>query len=216
MIPAEIPRPQSQRVALFVQQFGKFDSGKNAYWSLRKGRPVTLVEGAAFDRQYKAGLIAPPAHMATLAALARPGSPLARVFVRPDVAPAGPPPMQRWQEGYRKAPPIAPQEKFTTMPIEAVKFAKLPAAPPPGPARPPAEPLFDAVMRTLRERQVGPATEVIATRPAFAMPGRSLVDAGRVAEAGRAPAMAVAGLDMKKLILPAVLIAGAFVVSKML
>ena len=55
MTPAEIPRPQSQRVALYEQRFGKFDSGKNAYWSLRKERPVTLAEGVTFDREMRAG-----------------------------------------------------------------------------------------------------------------------------------------------------------------
>jgi hypothetical protein len=95
------------------------------------------------------------------------------------------------------------------MPSEAVKFAKLPAAPPPGPARPPAEPMFDAVMRILREKQAGPATDVITTRPAFAEPGRPLI----VSKEGAAVAP---GFDMKKLILPAVLIGGAFVASKML
>jgi hypothetical protein len=69
--------------------------------------------------------------------------------------------------------------------------------------------MFDAVMRIIREKQAGPATETITTRPAFAAPGRAFADA--------APAAAAApGFDMKKLILPAVLIGGAFVVSKML
>lgn len=68
MTPEAIPRPQTDRVALFEAQFGQpFSSQYNAYWSLRQGRPVTLAEGADLDRQYKAGLIAPPAHVAVRA-----------------------------------------------------------------------------------------------------------------------------------------------------
>jgi len=70
MSPAQIPRPQSQRVTLYEQRFGKFDSGKNAYWSLRKARPVTLAEGAAFDREMRAGRLAPPAPTFAAVALA--------------------------------------------------------------------------------------------------------------------------------------------------
>ena len=233
MAPAEIPRPQSQRITLYEQRFGKFDSGKNAYWSLRKERPVTLAEGAAFDRAYKAGQLAPPAHIAIRTTLAP--QQYARPVTRVDTVPvfgtavrlgwwrnavtgetrqgtqARPPSrMAGWQWSPTRPAAVAPQERYTTMPTEAVRVAMLPDAPPPGPAKPPAEPMFDAVMRMLREQRAGPATEAITTRPAFATPGRAFADAVPAAAA------AAPGFDMKKLILPAVLIGGAFVVSKML
>jgi hypothetical protein len=69
--------------------------------------------------------------------------------------------------------------------------------------------MFDAVMRMLREQRAGPAVETITYRPAFATPARPLI----VSKEGAAVAP---GFDMQKLILPAVLVAGAFVVSKML
>ena len=182
-----IPRAQSQRVALYEQRFGKFDSGKNAYWSLVKGRPVALAEGARFDTERRRGV------------------------------PTGGAPRMRQRLGYppppgmRKhlMPPIAPQERLTTMPSEAKRFAALPASPPPGPAVAPKEPMFDAIMRQLQEKKAGAA---ITQRPAFATPGRVFAPAVLTSRAAAAPA----GFDMKKLILPAVLIAGAFAVSKML
>jgi len=119
--------------------------------------------------------------------------------------PTGAPPMRR-RLGY----PVAPQERLTTMPTEARRVAMLPAAPPPGPARPPKEPLFEAIMRQLREKRAGPATQVLAVRPAFATPGRPF------AAAAPAPAPIAAGFDMKKLVLPLALVAGAFVVSKLI
>lgn len=248
MTPAEIPRPQAQRVALYEQRFGKFDSGKNAYWSLRKERPVSLAEGARFDVAMRAGQLAPTGYIkATRLPV--------KQFVSP--VPAGAPPMWRGlgypgkgqisdQVAFRggrmgwwrypsgrvvqgrqlappsrttglkwsldrpgKRPPIAPQEVLTTMPTEAKLIDKLPATPPPGPARPPAEPMFDAVMKMLQEKKAGPATQVTVTQPAWAAPGRPLTTA-----APPAP-MAIAGFDMKKLALPLALVAGAYVVSKL-
>lgn len=192
MTPAEIPRPQSQRVALYEQRFGKFDSGKNAYWSLRKERPVSLAEGARFDVQMRAGALAPVAPRASMM-LNRPPPMMIRTM-GPDNMP--------WNR-----PPIAPQEITSVMPTEARYVAALPAAPPPGPAQPPKEPLFEAIMRQLREKQAGPATETITMRPSFAAPARPL--------AAAAPAPVMAGFDMKKLALPLALVAGAFVVSKL-
>lgn len=61
LTPGQIPRPQSQRVAMYEKSFGAFDSGKNAYWSLRKERPVSLAEGARFDVAMRAGKLAPAA-----------------------------------------------------------------------------------------------------------------------------------------------------------
>jgi len=199
-----IPRPQSQRVALYEQRFGKFDSGKNAYWSLRKGRPVSLAEGARFDQAMRAGKLAPVVRRP-----ARP-PPMRRRLGYPD--PRGlKAPVDRGYTLFRGPqpilvykPPIAPQERLTTMPIEARRLAALPASPPPGPAVAPKEPMFDAIMRQLQEKRAGPAI----AQPTFAAPGRAFAVA--------APAPAIAGFDMKKLILPAVLVAGAFAVSKML
>ena len=61
LTPGQIPRPQAQRVAMYEQRFGAFDSGKNAYWSLRRERPVSLAEGARFDVGMRAGQLAPVA-----------------------------------------------------------------------------------------------------------------------------------------------------------
>lgn len=252
MSPAAIPRLQSARVALYEQRFGKFDSGKNAYWSLRKERPVTLAEGARFDVEMRTGRLAPVVRAPIPVALVEHAPLRTRPFVgRPPpillTEPARPimmttmrlgwwrnaqtgrvvmgtmqkPPdrMTGWSWSLRAPPPgvlgrgtlgpaIPPQEKLLHMPTEAKRIAALPATPPPGPARPPKEPLFEAIMRQLRERQAGPATEVLATRPAFATPARPL--------AAAAPALTMAGFDMKKLALPLALVAGAFVVSKLI
>lgn len=224
MSPASIPRPQSQRVALYEQRFGKFDSGKNAYWSLRKERPVTLAEGARFDVDMRAGRLA-PARTATVVrgvgtVPSRTGATSYKrhLFKAAPVvsrAPQGAPPM-RDVLGYPKMSdrftlyqgPVAPQERTSVMPTEARRIDALPASPPPGPARPPSEPLFDAIMRQLQEKKAGPATAVVAVRPAFAAPARPFASAS--------PAPIAAGFDMKQLALPLALVAGAFVVSKLL
>ena len=235
---ASIPRMQSQRVALYEQQFGSFDSGKNAYWSLRRGRPVTLAEGARFDADMRAGRLAKAGTLRVVRGVSTmPSKTGAGVYraVR-DLAPmpAGPPLRARgtmgyWyntQTGQRQSgqpgiPPsrmtgwkwvamrgimpvkmaIAPQERTSVMPTEARYVAALPATPPPGLARPPKEPLFEAVMRQFQEQWAAPVA-----RPDFATPARPLT---------AAPRMAVAGFDMKKLALPLALVAGAFVVSKL-
>jgi len=182
MTPAEIPRLQSRRVALYEQRFGKFDSGKNAYWSLRKERPVTLAEGARFDADMRAGRLAPVVRVAT-------GAPvLSKIVMNGAPMPAGPPlriisdqtafrggrmgwwryPSGRVVPGRQLAPPsrsvglrwtlrqpsggagmpvAPPQERLLHMPTEAMRIDALPSTPPPGPARPPSEPLFEAIMR---------------------------------------------------------------------
>lgn len=214
MAPAEIPRPQSQRVALYEQRFGKFDSGKNAYWSLRKERPVTLAEGAAFDRGMRAGRLKPTGYAKARTLVPQRGTTAwqaeaARRRALEVRSGGGAPPMRR-RLGYpiRLTGPIAPSERTAVMPTEAKRIAMLPAAPPPGPARAPWEPLFQAITRQFREKKAGPATQQITVRPSFAAPSRPL------AAAAPAP-MAMAGFDMKKLALPLALIAGAFVVSKL-
>jgi hypothetical protein len=58
-------------------------------------------------------------------------------------------------------------------------------------------------MRQLREKQAAPVL-----RADFATPGRPL--------AAATPAPVMAGFDMKKLALPLALVAGAFVVSKLI
>lgn len=224
MTPAEIPRPQSQRVALYEQRFGRFDSGKNAYWSLRKGRPVTLAEGARFDVAMKAGRLAPvvvgrlaPVVMMTTMRLGWWRNTITGE-VRQGTRTKLPSRMAGWRWSSRpsesdmvigvrpRMPASPPQERFLHMPTEAKRIDALPSTPPPGPARPPSEPLFDAIMRQLREKQAGPATSITTTRPAFAAPARSLTP-------GTTPL--AAGFDMKKLALPLALVAGAFVVSKL-
>ena len=231
---ASIPRMQSQRVALYEQQFGTFDSGKNAYWSLRRGRPVTLAEGARLDADMRAGRLAPAGTLRVKRGVStmpsRTGATGYRVVKDMAPMPAGPP-LRAGTAGYwyntqtgqkqsgspgtppsrmtgwkwvsiRGVMPIAPQERTSVMPTEARYVAALPATPPPGPARPPKEPLFEAIMRQFQEQRAAPVS-----RPDFATPGRALTAA--------APQFAVAGFDMKKLALPLALVAGAFVVSKL-
>lgn len=244
MDPASIPSRQSQRVALYEQQFGTFDSGKNAYWSLRRGRPVTLAEGSRFDQEMRAGRLVPVASggvrvvrgvstmpSTTGAGTYRAVSARTAGMVR-DLAPMpGGPPLRRygwWKNertgqttrGRQGIPPtrtagwvwsplrdsaIAPQEKTSVMPTEARRVAALPSSPRPGPARPPSEPLFDAVMRQFQEQRAAPEL-----RADFATPARPLA-----AGVTPSPTFAVAGFDMKKLALPLALVAGAFVVSKL-
>lgn len=217
MDPASIPRAQSQRVALYEQQFGRFDSGKNAYWSLRRGRPVTLAEGARFDADMRAGRLVSAGTVKVLRGVgtvpSRTGATGYRVVRDMAPMPAGPPLRARkagtmtramgMVRDMRYRPPIAPQERTSVMPTEARYVAALPATPPPGPAQPPKEPLFEAVMRQLREKQAAPVL-----RADFATPGRPL--------AAAAPGPVMAGFDMKKLALPLALVAGAFVVSKLI
>lgn len=231
MDPASIPRAQSQRVALYQQQFGPFDSGKNAYWSLRKGRPVTLAEGAQFDiarngAPLRQAVRAVPVYSTTGAGAFRQkreyttGPPLpgdfAPVRIREKAAPITMPKTfarlidatkatgmdMRWK-GARVF--TTPQERTAHMPTEAQRVAALPSSPRPGPAQPPKEPLFDAIMRQLQEQRVGPT----GSAPAFAAPTRAFADARA------ATPMVAAGFDVKQLALPLAIVVGAYVVSQL-
>lgn len=97
-------------------------------------------------------------------------------------------------------PPLIGPDQFTgPPPPEIQRYDALPETPPPGPAVPPEEPMWQALWRQAQEQFMGPGPE---PGPSFE-PGRAFDDA-------QPGAVAVAGFDMQKLLLPVALAAGVF------
>lgn len=151
--PNQIPRPQRQRVAIFERTLGPFNNTFNAYWSLRKGRRVTLREGANFDALMRRGLEAPVHRGAVVnsraAAVAAPIAPPPRPspFVAPTtaVAVSRPPPILVAAPARRPPPPrivreAVPMAALFTPPRVTPILVAAPAASP-APAAPMALPV---------------------------------------------------------------------------
>lgn len=101
---------------------------------------------------------------------------------------------------------IGPDQFNGTLSPEADWLDRLPETPPPGPAVPPQEPMLEALWRKAQEEFMGPPQT----------PGPNFVPERGFASAQPGTRVAVAGMDMKKLVVPIALLAGAYLVSRML
>lgn len=124
----QIPPSQQARVQLFQKRIGPFTSAFNAYWSVRMGRAVSLAEGAGFDRDMRAGRLAP----------------VWRGDVEPIGATAAParsatverPPLPKAAAPMRSRISAAVQRVLTQSPIVIAKSSLVASGPAPAPGRP--------------------------------------------------------------------------------
>lgn len=120
-----------------------------------------------------------------------------------------PPPRPRMPMGTIPSiggPKIGPEKFNGPPPPEIQRYDALPETPPPGPAVPPQEPMLEAWWRKAQETFMGPPE---TPGPNF-VPERGFPSA----QPGGAPPVAVAGMDLQKLILPVGLLAGVFLLMR--
>lgn len=116
-----------------------------------------------------------------------------------------PPPILVAPRAPTEPPPLIGPDQFTgPPPPEVQRYDALPDTPPPGPAVPPQEPMWQAMWRQVQEKFAAPGAPPRA--PNF-VPTRAFADA-------QPGAVAVAGFDMQKLLLPVGLLAGVFLLMR--
>lgn len=237
MTPTEIPRPQVDRVRLYGERIGSFDSTKNAYWSLREGRPVTLAEGARLDTEMRAGR---RARSGTTRRAVIPATNVQDTRMRgggaftQQVAPVrarmrrlaagGGTTMERIDPRRARAeetiirdspaprvpsPPVTTGKSWKVMdrPPEIAYAEAQPATPIPGETSSLFESVARQAMRALTQAQPDAASRALT-------PSRSLVSVARGAAPSREDRPPP--FDAKKLILPAIVVGGALLAARML